>query len=256
MADRMGPNLKHVHLTDGTDRPRTSTSCPAAARPAPPTSCPPRARRVRGRHRGRDQHPPLHHPRRARDRPARVAGVRARALRRAGQVAVDPRRPTDQWGLTCDVLAPIRGQPESVDRSVRLSASHVRRSSDLGPMNPPRRYSRRHAGPRSPRVEGTSPGRPRHPRRGAEGGPGVVRREGLPGYDDPRRRSRGRRGSGAGAPLLRHEGRPVRRGPGDPHRPAGDRWPPSSRAVPTARPSGSSPRSWRCGTTRSCGRRC
>ncbi|CAA9403036.1 MAG: Transcriptional regulator, AcrR family, partial [uncultured Nocardioides sp.] len=59
-----------------------------------------------------------------------------------------------------------------------------------------------------------------HPRLDPRRRPGVLRRQGLRRYDDPRRRGRGRRRRGTGAPLLRQQGRPVHGLPRHPRRPA------------------------------------
>ena len=85
MAERLGPRLRHIHLTDGSGSPKDEHLVPgrgatgAAALPAPPAP----ARGLRRRDRGRDQHPQVRQPRGPRGRPAGLARLRPRALRRA-----------------------------------------------------------------------------------------------------------------------------------------------------------------------------
>ena len=86
MAERLGDRLRHVHLTDGTGSAKDEHLVPGPRRDG---------RRGRscatspsvgfaGEIVARDQHPQVRRPRGARGRPARVAGVRARALLAVG----------------------------------------------------------------------------------------------------------------------------------------------------------------------------
>ena len=81
MAIRLGDRLRHIHLTDGTGSAKDEHLVPGPRldrRRGVPRPC--RELRLRRRDRARDQHPQVRQPRGARARPARVAGVRARAL--------------------------------------------------------------------------------------------------------------------------------------------------------------------------------
>ena len=84
MAERLGDRLRHIHLTDGTGSAKDEHLVPGRGvdgRRAVPASTSP-ATGFDGEIVRRDQHPQVPRPRRARGRPARVAGVRPRALRR------------------------------------------------------------------------------------------------------------------------------------------------------------------------------
>ena len=92
MAIRLGERLRHIHLTDGTGSAKDEHLVPGRGLDRRGGVPRPRGElRLRRRDRDRDQHPQVRRPRGARARPARVAGVRARAL--PGGDDMTPRSP-------------------------------------------------------------------------------------------------------------------------------------------------------------------
>ncbi len=94
MADRLGPRLRHIHLTDGSGSAKDEHLVPGRGeRRCRGVPAPRRPHRLRRRDRGRDQHPQGLVARGAREGPSRVARVRARALPRGDPLATRPARP-------------------------------------------------------------------------------------------------------------------------------------------------------------------